>query len=231
MIYVLILFALGLVAAGYVLGVRRGRTREQALKTTLDEQGEKLASVEHELLRRSSIDPVTAAPTQQFFLEFLEREWRRASRERSTIAAIMIEVDHFLAYNERLGKTEGDACLRAVADTMKPIIQRPGDALARYGGPGKFGVVLGRTELEGARVLAERLRQAVEKLQKPNPASASGPVVTISLGVAAIMPDREGVWQDIELIAAAEKTLMQAKEAGRNRVALGERTAESTKTG
>jgi diguanylate cyclase (GGDEF)-like protein len=208
-----------LVVAGYFLGVRKGRSREAALKTTIEERNEKLTLVEHELLRRLSRDPVTELPNQQYFQDFLEREWRRASRERTTVSLMMVEVDHFRAYNERMGKPEGDACLRAVADAMRPLIPRPGDILARYGGPGKLGLVLGGTDANGAMVLAERLRQAVEKLQKSNPASTSGPIVTLSIGVAAMMPDREGAWQDIELIATAEKALVQATEGGRNRVA------------
>jgi len=228
--YVLALLAVGLVAMGYFLGARRGRSREQALKTAMDERNEKLMVVEHELLRRESIEPVSGVPTQQFFQDFLEREWRRASRDRTTVAVMMIAVDHFRAYHERVGKAEGDACLRAVADAMKPLIHRPGDTLARYAGPGKFGVVLGGTDAKGAAVLAERLRQAVEKLQKPNPASTTGPIVTISLGVATIMPDREAAWQDLEIIAVAERGLLRAKEGGRNRVFF-EHTAEPTKTG
>ena len=216
--YILALVGAVLVATGYLLGVRRGSSREEALKTTLDERNEKLTLVESELLRRSSLDPVTELPTQQYLQEFLEREWRRASRDRTPVSLIMIEVDHFRAYNERMGKPEGDACLRVVADAMKPLIHRPGDTLARYGGTGKFGVVLGGTDDKGALILAERLRVAVEKLQKLNPASTSGPYLTLSVGVASVKPEREGAWQDIELIAAAEKGLAQAKESGRNRV-------------
>ena len=230
MAYVLGLLAVLLVAAGYFLGVRHARRREAALKTTLDERNEKLTLVEHELLERASIEPVTGVPTQQFFLDFLEREWRRASRARTSVSLIMIEVDHFRAYNERLGKPEGDVCLRTVADALKPLIHRPGDVLARYGGSGKFGVVLGGTDEKGAMVLAERLRSVVDIMQKPNPASTSGPTVTVSLGVAVIMPDREGAWQDIELIATAEKALAQAKETGRNRIAF-EHASEPTKSG
>lgn len=218
MVYVLSFFAVLLVGAGYILGARRGRSRETALKTTLDELNEKLTLVEHELLRRASIDPVTELPNQQYFQEFLEREWRRAARDRMTVSLVMIEVDHFHAYNDQLGKPEGDACLRAVADALKPLVQRPGDTLARYGGSGKFGVVLGGTDADGAMVLADRMRVAVEKLEKPNPASTTAPNITLSLGVASVMPDREAAWQDIELIAAAEKGLAQARETGRNRV-------------
>ena len=127
---------------------------------------------------------------------------------------------HFRAYNERLGKPEADATLKAVAGVLKPLIHRAGDVIARYGGAGKFGIVLGGTDGTGAMVLAERLRIAVEAMKKPNPASPTIPFLTASLGVAAAMPDRDGAWQDIELIASAERALAQAGEAGRNTVAL-----------
>jgi diguanylate cyclase (GGDEF)-like protein len=215
--FALSLTAVLLVAAGYAFGARRGRGREKALKTTLDEQREKLALVEHELLRLSNLEPVTELPAQQSFQEFLEREWRRASRDRMPLSLIIIEVDHFRAYHDRLGKPQGDACLKTVADALKKLIHRPGDLLARYGS-GKFGVVLGGVGEEGAMVLAEKLRAAVDALKIPNPASTTGPTVTLSLGVASVKPERDAAWQDIELIASAERGLAQAKEAGRNRI-------------
>ena len=220
MAYALAFVAVLLIGAGYLLGSRRARSREDALKTTLDEQTEKLSLVEHELLRQSAIDPVTGLHTQQYFQEFLEREWRRASRERKSVAVIMIEVDHFRAFNERQGKPEGDACLKSVAAALKPMVHRPGDVIARYGGSGKFGIVLGGTDAKGASALAEYLRTAVEQMQRPNPASPTSSILTASFGVAAATPDREGAWQDIELIAAAERALAQAREAGRNTVIL-----------
>lgn len=220
MAYVLALLAVLLVGAGYLLGSRRGRSREAALTTTLDERTEKLTLVEHELLRHSAIDPVTGLHTQQYFQEFLEREWRRASRERQFVSVIMVEVDHFRAFNERQGKPEGDACLKNVADTLKPMIHRACDVIARYGGSGKFGVVLGGTDSRGAMFIAERLRAAVEAMKKPNPASPTIPFLTASLGVATIKPERDDAWQDIQLIASAERALAQAREAGRNTVIL-----------
>jgi diguanylate cyclase (GGDEF)-like protein len=219
-VYALALLACLLVGAGYLLGSRRRRSREEELQATIDERNEKLTVIEHELLRHSATDPITGLHTQRRFQEFLEREWRRAARQRQHVAVIMIEVDHFRAFAERLGTAEGDSCLRAVADVLKPMIHRPGDVIARYGGAGKFGIVLGGTDGNGAMLLAERLRNAVASMQKPNPASPSTPVVTVSLGVAAALPDREGAWQDIELIASAERALAQAREAGRNTVTL-----------
>lgn len=218
--YVLAVLAVLLVGAGYLLGSRRAMTREATLKTALDERTEKLTHAEHELTRQASIDPVTGLHTQQYFQEFLEREWRRASRERLVLSLIMVEIDHFRAFNDRKGKAEGDACLRSVADTMKPLIHRASDVFARYGGAGKFGVVLGGTDSRGAVLLAERLRTAVESMKRPNAASPTAPFVTASLGVATVMPDRQGAWEDLQLIASAERALAQAREAGRNKVVL-----------
>ena len=208
-----------LVIAGYALGARRGRGRERALRTTIDEQSEKLTLVEHELLRRYNLDPVTELPTQQSLQEFLEREWRRAVRDHLPLSLIMVEVDHFRAYNDRVGKPQGDACMKTVADTLKKSIRRPGDFLASYGS-GRFGVVLGSVDRDGAMVLAETLRASVEALKFPNPASTTGPILTLSVGVVSARPERDAAWQDIELIAAAERGLTQAREAGRNRAAV-----------
>jgi diguanylate cyclase (GGDEF)-like protein len=218
--YALAVVGLLLVVAGYLLGSRRREGRETALRTSLEQRSEQLTLVEQELQRKTSIEPVTALPTQQYFQDFLEREWRRASRERAPVSLVLLEVDHFSAFHDHQGKAAADTCLRAVADALRPRIHRPSDTLAQYGGAGKFGLVLGGTHQEGARVLAERLREAVEKLKRPNPVSTSGPTLTVSIGVATMVPDREGAWQDIELIAAAERALAEAKEAGRNRVTL-----------
>ena len=207
-------------AAGYALGARRARSREKSLKTTIDEQSDKLTLAERELLRLSSLDPVTELPTQQAFQEFLEREWRRAVRDRMPLSLLMIEVDHFKAYNDRVGKSQGDASLKTVAGTLRRLIRRPGDFLARYG-IGKFGVVLGSVGQDGALVLAETLRASIEALKIPNPASPTGPLFTVSVGVASVRPERDAAWQDIELIAAGERGLAEATEAGRNRIAFG----------
>ncbi len=220
MVYALALLGALLVGVGFILGSRRARLRQGGLETTLDDQTHKLTPAEHELLHRSAIDPVTGLHTQQYFQEFLEREWRRASRERQSVAVIMIEVDHFRAFNDRLGKPQGDACLQRVAEVLQPVLHRPGDVIARYGGAGKFGVVLGGCDIKGAMLLAERLRTAVENLKQPNPASPTMPFLTASLGVATATPDREGAWQDIALIASAERALAQARESGRNTVTL-----------
>ena len=220
MAYALALLAALLVGGGYLFGSRRRTIREEKLQSAVEDRDDRLTLAENELIRHKALDPVTGLHTQQHFQEFLEREWRRALRQRLCVSVIMIEVDHFRAYNDRQGKTEGDACLKAIALALKPMIHRPGDVIARYGGAGKFGIVLGGTDGTGAMVLAERLRLAVEGLKKSNPASPTTPFFTATVGVATALPEREAAWQDIELIASAERALATAREAGRNTVTL-----------
>ena len=131
--YLLTLLAALLAGAGYFAAWRRARDRESSLKTALDQRTEKLTFAEQELIRKTPGDPVTGLPTQQTFQEFLEHEWRRAARARTPVSLLSLELDHFKAYDERLGSTEGAACLKSVAAALKPIPHRPGDLLARYG--------------------------------------------------------------------------------------------------
>jgi PleD family two-component response regulator len=95
--------------------LRQGRIREGALKASLDERDQKLTQLEGELVRHTAVDPETGLHTQQYFQEFLEREWRRASRERQPLAVLMIELDHFRAFHERQGQSEADASLKRIA--------------------------------------------------------------------------------------------------------------------
>jgi two-component system, chemotaxis family, response regulator WspR len=210
------IFGVLLAGAGYWVGLHRGRGREAGLRAAIDERNEKVALLEHELLRRSSLDVVTGLHTQEHFQQILENEWRRASRERRHVSIIMIEIDHAAAFLERQSKMNGDACVKRIAGALKPLVHRPSDVLANYGGAGKFGVVLGGTDGKGAMILAERLRLAVTGLNMRNPESATSEFVTASIGLASAVPDREAAWQDIALIAAAERALERAKEAGRN---------------
>jgi two-component system, chemotaxis family, response regulator WspR len=213
-----VLAALGAAVAGaaYLFGVRRGRGQVAGLKAEIDERSERIALLEHELLRRSSLDVVTGLHTQEHFQQVLENEWRRASRERRHVSVIMVEIDDFAAFLDKQGKPNSEAGLKKIAGALKPLVHRPSDVIANYGGPGKFGVVLGGTDSKGAMVLAERLRLAVAGLNMRNPASKTSEFITASLGIASAVPDREAAWQDISLIAAAERALGRAKEAGCN---------------
>jgi diguanylate cyclase (GGDEF)-like protein len=129
----------------------------------------------------------------------------------------MNDIDHFKAFNDAYGHQKGDECLKAVAQTLRHALHRPGDLCARYGGE-EFGVILPGTDGEGARGVAEGLRAAVEALAIPHGGSSAGPMVTISVGVATAFPQQGG--SGTSLLEAADQALYQSKHAGRNRVTL-----------
>jgi diguanylate cyclase (GGDEF)-like protein len=148
-------------------------------------------------------------------MELLGSEWKRAAREQSPLALVMIDLDCFHAYNEQYGHPGGDSCLQRVADAMVRALRRPSDFLGRYGGE-EFMAVLPNTDAVGAKIVAERLRAAVEALAIPHAGSTCSPVVTITAGFAAIrvLPDDTAE----KLIASADASLLEAKRHGRNRI-------------
>jgi diguanylate cyclase (GGDEF)-like protein len=128
----------------------------------------------------------------------------------------MIDIDQFKLYNDHYGHLAGDRCLHQVATALAGHV-RDTDHVARYGGE-EFSLVLPDTDALGAVVAAERVRHAVESLAEPHAASSRG-IVTISIGVAAILPTPYDTAED--LIRQADEHLYEAKRAGRNRVASG----------
>jgi diguanylate cyclase (GGDEF)-like protein len=149
------------------------------------------------------------------FNETLDIEWRRCVRGKLPLSLLMIDVDHFKAYNDRFGHSGGDACLTAVAATLAAELVRPADLIARFGGE-EFSVVLPETMAEGARQTAERLRLAVLAKDFSNGADETPRLVTISIGCATLNPSEK--LQPSDLINTADKKLYQAKSEGRNRV-------------
>jgi diguanylate cyclase (GGDEF)-like protein len=166
------------------------------------------------LVSLSLSDGLTGIANRRHFDEFLEQEWRRAIREGTPLSLIMSDIDFFKAYNDTYGHLAGDDCLRQVAGVMRETLRRPGDMAARYGGE-EFAMVMARTDLEGAVLLAESLRSLVEALGIPHAGSPSAVrLVTLSLGVATLVPSRDR--SSSELVAAADQALYQAKSEGRN---------------
>ena len=132
------------------------------------------------------------------------------------LSVIMIDVDLFKSYNDLHGHLAGDECLRDIAAVLAER-NRAGDLVARYGGE-EFVAVLSDTGPEGARLMAERMRQRVRELAIPHARSSAAPHVTISLGVAAMTPETRANPKD--LILKADQALYMAKSRGRDRVAL-----------
>jgi diguanylate cyclase (GGDEF)-like protein len=190
---------------------RKARERELvALAMRLEEMNQ-------ELQRLSSLDGLTGIANRRLCNAFIDREWRRAARDGTHFAVLMVDVDCFKAYNDSYGHLEGDDCLRRVATALQATIHRPGDLLARYGGE-EFIALLPGTEGNGALLVAESMRAAVAALGVEHRRSPVADHVTVSIGVASVIP---GPDSDAErLIAAADAALYGAKRGGRNRVLL-----------
>lgn len=165
------------------------------------------------LERLSVVDGLTGAANRRQFDTILDREWRRAKRLGKPVSLIMFDVDYFKSFNDHYGHLKGDDCLQRLAHLLEAMIHRPGDSAARYGGE-EFAIILPETEATGAAIVAERVRQGVELLDIPHEASSVAKHVTISVGVATLVPGGEDL-PDI-LVKRADERLYDAKRAGRN---------------
>jgi diguanylate cyclase (GGDEF)-like protein len=180
--------------------------------------GKRLQHAYKTLHRQSEIDPLTGIANRRYFMKQVEKEYRRAIRKQSPVTLIMADIDFFKRYNDTYGHLEGDTCLKRVAEAMKATLKRPGDCIARYGGE-EFVIMLPDTPLHNALHVAKRLRAAVEALQIPTSASSCAKVVTVSLGVASVLPEEASY----EVLAKmADDALYRAKKMGKNRVEAGE---------
>jgi diguanylate cyclase (GGDEF)-like protein/PAS domain S-box-containing protein len=170
---------------------------------------------EDALQRAAMLDPLTMIPNRRQFDAFMEKEWQRAIRNGQPLSLVVLDVDHFKLYNDTLGHVAGDACLQKVARALQAHALRPTDLAARYGGE-EFVLLFAETPADAAARLAESLRAAVEGLQLPNPRSPTSRWITVSVGVATIVPTK---LDDIEqLFVCADRAMYAAKAAGRNRV-------------
>lgn len=170
---------------------------------------------ERDLAALAATDSLTGLANRRQLDQVLKREWLRAQRNHKPLSVLMIDVDHFRAFNERHGHQGGDDALRAVAETLRECTHRPADVAARYGGE-EFVVVLAETGLDGARKIAETIRLAVER--RCGQGSFELPV-TVSIGVGSAPLTGEDSLQ--ALLAEADAALYRAKRGGRNQVACG----------
>jgi len=173
-----------------------------------------LQKQKQDLERIACVDSLTGIANRRHALALLDAEWKRAARDGTPLSVVMVDLDCFHAFNERYGHLGGDRCLRQVTDAMVRSLRRPSDILGRYGGE-EFIAVLSNTDAQGAGIVAERMRAMVEDLAIPHEASECSDVVTMSVGFATCHPTLSG---DVEvLVSAADRALLAAKAAGRNR--------------
>ncbi len=192
---------------------------------------EQLARYRAALEERVRLDALTQVANRLALDEVVAQEWSRAERDGSSLALLMIDVDHFKAYNDRYGHVAGDQCLQSVARALSSgAVLRASDLVARYGGE-EFAVLLPGTDATFAAQAAQRLCEAVNALALEHSANPQGDRVTISVGVASLRPrdvaappgqPRAGVDAAQALFQQADAALYRAKQAGRNQVAIYE---------
>jgi hemerythrin len=197
---------------------RRLEERVAERTTKLAQANQKLTEFNLLLEARSNTDSLLGIANRRYFDERLAVEWRRAVRAQQAVSLLMIDVDYFKHYNDAYGHQAGDHCLQSVAQAALSAIRRPPDLLARYGGE-ELVALLPITDLNGATSVAQNIRKAVSDLHIQHADSPVAGEVTVSIGVASMMPDR--ATGSSALIAAADDALYAAKEGGRNRVCTG----------
>jgi diguanylate cyclase (GGDEF)-like protein/PAS domain S-box-containing protein len=158
-------------------------------------------------------DGLTGLANRRSFDQTLAMEWSRAQRTKKPLSLLFADVDHFKLYNDLHGHQKGDECLRAVASVIGENALRPADLSARYGGE-EFATIMPETDQKGARKVAERLRSVLAELRLHHGAASAGPLVTLSIGIATMVPSEE-VCPDL-LLTQADQALYAAKHSGRN---------------
>jgi diguanylate cyclase (GGDEF)-like protein len=179
------------------------------------EHANRLAFIERRLLAEvASHDGLTGLLNRTAFDAQLRRVWDLAVRERQGLSVVMLDIDHFKAFNDRYGHQAGDQCLKDVAAAVKRAARRPLDIVARYGGE-ELIVILPGADREHGEAAARTILEAITNLNIPHAASPTSRVVTASIGVASVEPARETSFE--AAIRLADRALYMAKDEGRNR--------------
>lgn len=166
-----------------------------------------------ELEKLVNIDGLTQVANRRCFDERIVIEWERLCREHESLSLLLFDIDYFKLYNDCYGHQIGDDCLTTIAQTVKKVLNRPADLVARYGGE-EFAVILPNTDIHGAVIVAEQIHSAIIGLDIPHQNSDVSDVVTISIGIASLLPNN--IQDPSLLIKQADIALYRAKRQGRN---------------
>lgn len=161
----------------------------------------------------ASLDGLTEIPNRRQFNIMFDSEWRRATRKHYPLSLFMLDIDFFKQFNDHYGHAAGDQCLISVANELDRQVQRGGDFVARYGGE-EFVLIVPDSDQKMAKATAEKLRQGIENLAIEHDQSSCASCVTVSIGVATIVPNKDTSRED--LLLAADEQLYIAKASGKN---------------
>lgn len=176
---------------------------------------EKLIVLQKELEELSFKDGLTGIPNRRMFDSVMEVEWSNAMRNHQPLSLIMLDIDYFKQYNDHYGHIQGDDCLRRVAKVLTSAAARSRDFIARFGGE-EFVVVLPETDAQAAMNVAERCRNLIFKEQIFHENSQVSQLLTVSLGVGTIVPNRND--KLMHFVEEVDQKLYHAKQKGRNRI-------------
>lgn len=191
------------------------RNYSRTLEKEVLKRTNELQKANEQLSRLANLDGLTQVANRRRFDDYLKNEWQRHLRQQQPLSLILMDIDYFKPYNDTYGHQEGDNCLIRVAQKISNVVQRPTDLFARYGGE-EFAIILPETSPHGALIVAESVKKAIDKLQIPHVKSGVSQYVTLSMGVANIIPTPQLTPEN--LITQADEALYQAKNEGRNRV-------------
>lgn len=186
----------------------------QTLEGMVAERTAALSKANQKLQRLATLDSLTLVANRHRFDEYWQQQWPILTRQQQPLSLVLVDVDFFKQYNDHYGHQAGDRCLQQIAHCLECTVQRPSDLVARYGGE-EFVVLLPYTSLEGATRLARTMLEAIYQLNLSHVQSAVCDRVTVSLGVASLVPRRDLAFTT--LFTNADKALYQAKQEGRNR--------------
>jgi diguanylate cyclase (GGDEF)-like protein len=202
------------------------KSSERRLTKLVAERTAELAGANDILQRLANSDGLTKIGNRRRFENFLSDEWSRAVRFKTEISLIIIDIDHFKLFNDTYGHQAGDDCLQKVAEALAGTVNRPTDLAARFGGE-EFAIVLGGTDAKGAKTVAAQAVKTIKDLKIPHGKSETNEYLTISVGVVTAFATFDINQSD--LINAADKSLYQAKEAGRDQIVSYEFPKQSAK--
>ena len=185
-----------------------------AMKRIVDMRNE-LNKLNEELELLSQIDGLTQLYNHRTFMSFAQDQWALAMRNNTSLALLMLDIDHFKLFNDFYGHPSGDQCLKQIAQTLKGVAQRPTDTVGRYGGE-EFIILLPDTDLEGAILIGEKIKQAISDLNIEHKQSKSSDRVSASIGISFNNTTSGRNLSDI--IKYADELMYQSKNEGRDRV-------------
>jgi diguanylate cyclase (GGDEF)-like protein len=162
----------------------------------------------------ASRDGLTGIANRRCFDETLSLEWKHRSSDSQCMSLLILDIDHFKAYNDTYGHPAGDRCLQQIASALEQLLYRPNDNVSRYGGE-EFAVILPGSDAEGATAVATRILARVAELAITHSGEKGGRV-TLSIGISTSQTRSDMSLES--LISSADRALYKAKENGRNRV-------------